>query len=1412
MYSPVQNMLEKRMGLIKSEIIGHLEKKISHTITYDSISPSFFRTIDIQNLVILRHGTGEALLAIKRLRVNYDLLSVLIGKASVSIREIIFENASVKIDSEKDGDFISVLRKNFGSTPAEDGPGSYPVRIIGRNLNIEVISGEEKLIAERVFFQLKPEDQGYDLRLRGVLSYSTEKQNTPLRRGGTVIEARSLIGYALDRAEATVEFSRLSTNLFDVKKQTFQINFDQTVVQARKIQDSAPFDLSFSFFPADKKLNLEVISFRLKPSSIITLKGNLSYLNEWLNSVLTVKGEIDIDGNSRDFSYSFQFDGSFKNSVIPDPTTASGKIVGDGNNIVFSPLRAANRFGKGEFTGNFSFTSLLPEGTLRFSDIIYFSPVPLSGEVVLVPRDGTISISGKRVAWGENIFYSPRVHLDFSGTSFFADGDTSFDSQNESSLALYFSLPKNGPRKFIFGGRSNNIPSEKIASLVQTLMPGTELYPALEDLRLLIDGSFYGTTDMKSLTLDIPSLEIRDALKETNRIALSLKFDGDKFTIHHWMARWGDYFGSGKLQGEVLSDRRFLIDSDLSVLDIPYQFSALIDPAGQVSIKGQYGVSAEIFRKKSGLIYGDIRLDKFPLPKVNGNIEISGILHVNYESPEVWKVEADHLEISDLRILPHLNSNLAISGFLGPRDGTLNAIQYVDRFSSLSGSGEFVYTLRPFTFRASGDVSENIKKNEKYDFLIETDSTGFSGKVSFQDAPIPRFYPGNISGGLSGSLEWSGIPGNPDIKATVSLKNGSIDNSPIEGYLSGTLRDRLVRINLLEGRYKSIKISESRGSLDFNTGIIDFATIMDTPLPDKTVSWNVDLSFNHAGPLDFGALAGLVSNDFSGNLRVATRDSSIPPLYRGWTFGLRKEGPAIHFLGGPGSSVEGFIHSNGSFAVNIKEPLPISFEASGSYREAFLEANVNRISFKIEDFSSLLDIKFFTLLRGRGMGNLRISGPPKDPDFFGTLSLVQGQGSIAISPDEIGPFRGNLIFREKEFVLQPVTVPVGRGTVEVSGTFQIDRWIPRSIYLLVDTKTSPGIRINYNFGGVIVNGTGQGKVTIELDSQGVKVAGNLQVSNTIITLGALQTAQTDPATKVPVSIDLKIESGRAVEFYWPTVDFPILQSFANLGQRIAIKLDGDTSEFSIIGDIQIRGGQVYYLDRSFYLREGTIRFNERNDSFDPILNARAEIRENTANGLVRIYLVADNTRFSQFSPRFESDGGLTNPEIFAILGRSSFVGSEDSINLSSALLFTGDILTQIGVVRAFEKEMRDRLGLDLFSVRTHVFQNILQGVLIPEQEMTERYEPSFGRYLDKTSVFLGKYIGSDLFLELLLQFRAEDPLTREIREFGGMNIDSELILEWKTPFFLLEWSFSPKSPEELFIFDNKLTFRWKFSF
>jgi translocation and assembly module TamB len=77
---------------------------------------------------------------------------------------------------------------------------------------------------------------------------------------------------------------------------------------------------------------------------------------------------------------------------------------------------------------------------------------------------------------------------------------------------------------------------------------------------------------------------------------------------------------------------------------------------------------------------------------------------------------------------------------------------------------------------------------------------------------------------------------------------------------------------------------------------------------------------------------------------------------------------------------------------------------------------------------------------------------------------------------------------------------------------------------------------------------------------------------------------------------------------------------------------------------------------------------------------------------------------------------------------------------------------------------------------------------------------------------MGKYLGTDLFLELLVQVSAADPESVTSRSLAGVEVDPEISLEWQTPFFQLEWAFFPTDPETLFLTDNTFRFFWEYSY
>jgi hypothetical protein len=123
--------------------------------------------------------------------------------------------------------------------------------------------------------------------------------------------------------------------------------------------------------------------------------------------------------------------------------------------------------------------------------------------------------------------------------------------------------------------------------------------------------------------------------------------------------------------------------------------------------------------------------------------------------------------------------------------------------------------------------------------------------------------------------------------------------------------------------------------------------------------------------------------------------------------------------------------------------------------------------------------------------------------------------------------------------------------------------------------------------------------------------------------------------------------------------------------------------------------------------------------------------------------------------------------------------------------------------------------LDLLSVRTPVLENVVAGAgaaATGRDGPLDTTQTSFGEYLNNTTLFLGKYVGADLFFETLFEVGRTAPNEQALVNIGDVGFGAEVGLEWQTPFFRLNWSFAPRHPETLFVTDTSFELSWGFSY
>ena len=154
----------------------------------------------------------------------------------------------------------------------------------------------------------------------------------------------------------------------------------------------------------------------------------------------------------------------------------------------------------------------------------------------------------------------------------------------------------------------------------------------------------------------------------------------------------------------------------------------------------------------------------------------------------------------------------------------------------------------------------------------------------------------------------------------------------------------------------------------------------------------------------------------------------------------------------------------------------------------------------------------------------------------------------------------------------------------------------------------------------------------------------------------------------------------------------------------------------------------------------------------------------------------------------------------------------DSENMSSLLLATSDYALHSTFGRAIENKLRDLLNFDILSVRTMVLQNALKYGLSSNKSDNDL---AIGNFLDNSTVYIGKYFGSELYVDALLHWSYDETKVDNKFTPGGLVFKPEFGLELEAPFAYIRWNMAPDINAMMnnrIASSTSVTLSWKFSF
>ena len=273
---------------------------------------------------------------------------------------------------------------------------------------------------------------------------------------------------------------------------------------------------------------------------------------------------------------------------------------------------------------------------------------------------------------------------------------------------------------------------------------------------------------------------------------------------------------------------------------------------------------------------------------------------------------------------------------------------------------------------------------------------------------------------------------------------------------------------------------------------------------------------------------------------------------------------------------------------------------------------------------------------------------------------------------------------------------------------------------------------------------------------------------------------------------------------------PLLRRVVVPDTDLKLSLDTRTESLAFKGQISLRGGEIVWLNRNFYMKEGAMVFNETQDNFDPRLTVRAETRErDEAGNQVTITLSVINQTISQFNPRFTATPAKSEKEIYELLGQ---VVSADSENAAILAMAGGDYLVQATVMRGVENALRELTNFDIFSIRTNILQNAVKQSF---DKNSTNNQLTVGNFFDNSAVYVGKYFGSAMYVDALMHWTYDETKLGDDTSVSGLVFQPEFGLEMASPYVNIRLGVAPDLEaiqKSLWMPSTSITLSWKHSF
>ncbi len=1444
---PVYKKLTDNLQNISNNFQNKIQEKLGIKIEFDKVSPSFLKGINIYELNFYEN---DILIAhVKKIKLAYSFKNIFNRKTEKFLDYLLIDNITVDYNQMQNSVLTQKIAQLIASDSSENQSFDFENFKLDFNLPLDIIIKNFKTRIETDFMNIETNIKNAHIsedseQSRFMCKFSGDINFMSFNDIKTTFELDANITKKISDSVVQLKFLDVSNKSFSLIPLQLVLRSSENKILMSLIQKQQKGSVSLSYDIPQKKIAAHFSSDGFKPFEIIKIKDKKSKLNMFTDTRIDGFFDGDFYLGNHESLYNASLVLSSPKKIISDGIRADIKFNGNSSNANIELISVKSKIFSGFYEGSFDIKTLQPFGNFTIENItlpngnsfqtaMYFDPL-VKGFQIFVPQ----------LELNQTLFTAVQAELipDNGNLDFYLEIPDYMNATSDvvSKLSLSGSYQFLNKKYLQSQISADGFSLDTIFNTLEFFLDKNAV-SSLSSLHsffkpFVMSADMFVSSDFDEIVYNVPY--VIAANSQENRQMAMLSFDGNESSVN--VSYFDIIYGSQNVNLNVIADfnkgfKDLAFNSVINFNGIPYELSGILEDGKNLSVKGNYDLLVNASFDKNN-IQSAFSMSGLPV-SIYGyllNLSLDSTLESNNSQ---WKMNLDLLEVTETQKL--LNKpRLLCSGNLNNYGLMLENIEFSDSLSILSGNGSSMWSFIdgvPETFSVLLDLQNQITEEMvsvnaqasnplKYSF----NDTDFLSQIFFNISAIVKNMPSSrllnnqgTENRISFDAASLGSINNP--AATLDVKLGSFLLNGINLGFQGKLllEDGFVSSDQISVSYGKNVLKNIKLALNLN----NFDTLFSADFENEQLKIFAPLKLSFESlekriSPEWKLVETKIPAEFIVKMEIPTIESENFGKIDKIDMTLVRQNKTANFFIGEQKKIYGFFKENGEINIAADKSLPCSFNASGLINTSTLDVDIQDLILDTSKFKQFVNFSFFSLVTGIVRGNLHLGGVLSDPEFSGLLTAADFEFACRDflaenlkAPSIVVNAQKNTIGFDKTLFSTKKFDNAVEGALKIS----FDRWYFDQIQIDVKTTEKKYVKGRFVMDFMEYTADAIAKLDINARLDSCVVKGSLIAENAEAVFSPFTRVNTSVSGDFATILDLDVIVGHRSQIYVPTKRSPMVRGLIEPNTSISVKMDTTQNFFELKGDLVLRGGEVSYGSRNFYLREGRLVLNENANQFDPAITVRAETRERDSNNkLVTIILSAKNQHFSNFIPSFSASPAKSEQEIMEIMGMSFTENMNTNNMLPSIFAMGSDMLLQMTLFKQMENSLREFFNFDILSMRTSILQNAMNNVL--NQSDSEKTF-SIGNLLDNTNVYIGKYFGNALYADFLGQFSVEGKTESNEDVLDRLIFRPEIGFEMASPFANIRMNlesnmnfaeFLNTNDKNDFKLNTSITLSWKF--